>query len=272
MNPGKRWSVILAAGWILLAGCGGAPQSPAPERCSSSNCADGCCQFANGNDPGTCVRDETASACGIGGGTCVACSDGKSCLSGTCDYAEEPYPQGAMFVFATAASYSGNLGGLSGADQKCQAAADSAGLDGTYKAWLSIYVESSSGDVIQNDPALDRITGYGPWYSTCRDAQKHVVKLFANRAALQGIPLEVIDCNEHGLPPEPTENSFVWTGTETGGAPKYGDAWSVNCSGWTSSHSGDSGLAGSNYARPDEWTQFSTENCSHTARLYCFQQ
>ena len=40
-------------------------------------------------------------------------------------------------VFVTSTSYDGNLGGLAGADAKCQDQADAAGLTGTFKAWLS---------------------------------------------------------------------------------------------------------------------------------------
>ena len=40
-------------------------------------------------------------------------------------------------VFNSSTSYNGNLGGLTGADAKCQSRAAAAGLTGTYKAWLS---------------------------------------------------------------------------------------------------------------------------------------
>lgn len=40
-------------------------------------------------------------------------------------------------VFITSQVFNGNLGGLAGADAKCQQLATAAGLGGTYKAWLS---------------------------------------------------------------------------------------------------------------------------------------
>jgi Protein of unknown function (DUF1554) len=46
-------------------------------------------------------------------------------------------PGGSCTVFVTSQGFNGNLGGLAGADTKCQALADTAGLGGTYKAWLS---------------------------------------------------------------------------------------------------------------------------------------
>jgi cysteine-rich repeat protein len=40
-------------------------------------------------------------------------------------------------VFVSSQMYDGNLGGLAGADAKCQALADAANLTGTYMAWIS---------------------------------------------------------------------------------------------------------------------------------------
>ena len=40
-------------------------------------------------------------------------------------------------IFVTSQKFNANLGGLSGADSKCQALADAAALGGIYKAWLS---------------------------------------------------------------------------------------------------------------------------------------
>src|SRR4051812_26024409 len=44
---------------------------------------------------------------------------------------------GSSCVFVSSALYSGALGGLSGADSKCQGLAAAAGLPGAYKAWLA---------------------------------------------------------------------------------------------------------------------------------------
>jgi cysteine-rich repeat protein len=47
-------------------------------------------------------------------------------------------------VFVTSEIYTGNLGGLAGADAKCQSLADAAGLPGNYMAWLSTGASSPS--------------------------------------------------------------------------------------------------------------------------------
>jgi len=46
-------------------------------------------------------------------------------------------PETKKWVFVTLSDYTGDLGGLEGADAICEAEADDAGLTGTYKAWLS---------------------------------------------------------------------------------------------------------------------------------------
>ncbi|MCX2975969.1 hypothetical protein EYC82_01190 [Halieaceae bacterium IMCC11814] len=53
-------------------------------------------------------------------------------------------------VFVTSERYSGNLGGLTGADQKCNALAAAASLSGTYKAWLSTPVASPDSRFVKS--------------------------------------------------------------------------------------------------------------------------
>jgi hypothetical protein len=72
--------------------------------------------------------------------TCVACGrfGFGSPDSGTGDgfVFDSIYPN-ANFVFVTSRAYTGNLGGLAGADAICQTHAAEAGLPGTYVAWLA---------------------------------------------------------------------------------------------------------------------------------------
>jgi hypothetical protein len=88
---------------------------------------------------GSCAADaQCASGC---------CSvDGSSCGStkGTCT-ATTCIPDHKS-VFVTAASYTGNLGGLAGANQICSMEASQAGLSGTYTAWLA----SSTTSAVSN--------------------------------------------------------------------------------------------------------------------------
>jgi hypothetical protein len=53
-------------------------------------------------------------------------------------------------VFVTSGRYTGNLGGVDGADAKCQAEADAAGLTGEYKAWISDEASSPAAAFTKN--------------------------------------------------------------------------------------------------------------------------
>lgn len=64
---------------------------------------------------------------------------------------EAPKPN---IAFVTSTTYNGDLGGLAGADQKCQALAEAAGLPANvYKAWLST----------SNENAKDRLGSARGW-------------------------------------------------------------------------------------------------------------
>src|SRR4051794_13048994 len=65
-----------------------------------------------------------------------------------------PPSNGHKRVFVTSTTYSGFLGGLSAADQLCQARANAGTLGGTWVAWMS------DGQV----DALSKINDVGPWF------------------------------------------------------------------------------------------------------------
>ncbi len=152
-------------------------------------------------------------------------------------------------VFVTRSEYSGDLGGLVGADRLCQSAAESVDLRGTWIAWLST-------DTVN---AYDRVTSGGPW----RDLTGQTV--FANRSALMTIPLRAIRTQENG---ERVSFSLenVWTGTATGGQADGDD----NCDNWASSDILDWGSRG--ITNEESWTESSGNSCDAKARLYCFEE
>ena len=78
-------------------------------------------------------------------------------------------------IFVTSLIYSGNLGGLSGADAKCSLRAQAGGLSGSWKAWLSD----------ANNNAIDRITDVGPWVDT------KGTTIFNNKSGMTGYPIDV---------------------------------------------------------------------------------
>ncbi|KKR46261.1 MAG: hypothetical protein UT82_C0016G0002 [Parcubacteria group bacterium GW2011_GWB1_40_14] len=62
-------------------------------------------------------------------------------------------------VFVTSNSYTGNLGGLTGADNACMASASLGGLSGTWKAWLSTSAQSASGRLTHSISPYVRMDG-----------------------------------------------------------------------------------------------------------------
>lgn len=159
-------------------------------------------------------------------------------------------------VFATSSSYSGNMGGLSGADSKCKSAAEAAGLTRTYKAILS-----DSG----ND-AEDRLIISGEVYIIDSLGNSNLV--VNSGVALWNTDsinlLSSIDLDENGN----TVNDSVWTGTGSDGGVFFTD----NCTNWTSSGGGTDGFTGSSASLNDQWVESLSEACSNSNRLYCISQ
>ncbi|MFO0599900.1 MAG: DUF1554 domain-containing protein [Myxococcaceae bacterium] len=164
-----------------------------------------------------------------------------------------PTPGAPKAVFITSLTFTGNLGGLAGADQKCATAAAAANLPGTFKAWLS------SGST----SALSRFTVEGPWEQ--RSQLDGNILTFRNRANLQTTPLAQLTVNEQGSSSQFT--TYVWTGTAAGGASSGND-----CNGWTSASSAGVGSYGDGSARSTNWTAFSTTGCDQPLALLCIQQ
>ena len=158
-------------------------------------------------------------------------------------------------VFATSSSYSGNMGGLSGADSKCKSAAEAAGLTRTYKAILS-----DSG----ND-AEDRLIISGEVYII--DSLDNSNLVVNSGVALWNTDsvnlLSSIDLDENGN----TVNDSVWTGTGSDGGVLID-----NCTNWTSSVGGTDGFIGSSASLNDQWVESISEGCNNSNRLYCISQ
>ena len=85
-----------------------------------------------------------------------------------------------QIVFVTSDTYDGDLGGLVGADAKCQALADAAGLDGTFRAWLSDDAESPSTRFTQStDPywLVDGTVVADSWADLIHGSIAHAIDL-----------------------------------------------------------------------------------------------
>lgn len=154
-------------------------------------------------------------------------------------------------VFVSSASFTGNLGGLAGADAKCNAAAAAGGLPGTYVAWLS------TGST---DAGTRVMTSNGPFLTTAGAV------VAGSLAHLTDGALDApIDRNEHG---NAVAAGPVWTGTK-----EDGTATGVDCASWTDDATPSAfGGVGQPTATSSSWTDDDTSACSGLAALYCVQE
>jgi hypothetical protein len=157
--------------------------------------------------------------------------------------------------------YTGNLGGLSGADAKCQALANAAGLSGTYRAWLSDntgspstrFTKHSGPYVLVNNTVIAN-----GWNDLIKGSLVNPINLTEKNTAP---PLGNTSCAGGGFP-------TVWTNTNTNGTMTSS---SHSCSNWAST-------SGSSYwgkadDKSSSWTAWCSGGiCSWVSPLYCFQQ
>ncbi len=170
-------------------------------------------------------------------------------------------------VFVTAELYTGNLGGLAGADAKCQAAATGAGLSGTYKAWLSSTTESAGARLTHHTGAYVLTTGTVVANSWTDLTDNNLISGI-NRTQTGALSTATAGfmC---GL------RSVTWTGTYANGNAAGAQ---FLCSNWTTT-TGDSG-GGSWWGNADatstnwSWACYygGTSACAQQAALYCLEQ
>lgn len=214
------------------------------------------------------MMGDTASECGAGGATCLSCGTDRLCIDRICQV--EPLPVGAKVAFITRTTFKGNLGGLSGADALCNAAAQAGMLPGRFKAWLSTNEWSSPRNMAVYVHAVDRFTSDGPWYLPGVSDTGRRELLFTNRAALRAAPRIPIAKNELGQGFSSAQ--LVFTGTEATGLSRSVSAFQSpqgTCSNWTSEFG--TALVGSVFNSGGAWTSFGERDCSSAFPLYCFE-
>jgi hypothetical protein len=236
-------------------------------ECDNGNCSpDGVC--CNEACTGTCESCLGADTCGADG-TCAPiaagtdpygeCSSGL-CYGGTC--------QTGAIAFVTSGIYTGNLGGLAGADAICQGLATAACLPGTYMAWLSTPTESPSTRFTQQSVPYLLVNG---------------TQLADDWADLtDGSLAAVFDRDEWGAPAPTTtaacSNPHVsWSATDFDGTywEEPTTPTDAHCTGWTST-TGD-GSWGNHDTTNNLWSLGCYGNvgsglCSRQTALYCFEQ
>ena len=159
-------------------------------------------------------------------------------------------------VFLTSVSFNSNLGGLKGADDKCQAEADDPASivpSGTYLAWLSDGTDSPDTRFIK---------------STYPYLLPDGTKIAENYIDLtDGSIQHAINIDPTG---KPVGQQDFWSATESDGTSAQS---LLTCTGWLDPvTNARGGIGRSNYTSA-LWSAFSQKRCgSGRGRLVCFQQ
>ncbi len=159
-------------------------------------------------------------------------------------------------VFVTSVSFNGNLGGLGGADDKCQAQADgpaSVVPSGTYLAWLSDGTDSPN----------TRFTKSAHPYILPNGTK--IAEDFADLT--DGSLLQKINIDSTG---KALGLQLFWTGTKSDGTTSQ---LLVTCNGWTGdTWPGANGQVGSTIQTGTLWSSYQHDRCKRSHKLACFQQ
>jgi hypothetical protein len=169
-------------------------------------------------------------------------------------YGEAVLPPPAHLFFMTSESYTGNLGGVAGADEKCARLAETANLAGTFKAIL--YTSAGWHDV------STRIAINGAVYDTAGE-------LIATASEFWwGDHQVLMNRDERGHVIE--DNPWAWTGI-TAGLPETNKCASDGAE-WTSDSQGQLGGAGYAIGIGSDWVGVMGHECNQPHRLYCINQ
>ncbi len=172
-------------------------------------------------------------------------------------------------VFVSSNTYTGALGGISGADEKCQMLADDAALDGWYKAWLSTRYPVP----FLSTPLRTFIHSLGPYILV---DETFVAQDFIS--LVSGAISNPIDLDESGASVFPPGDNLVWTGTRRDGSPQGSQLptgsppTQMSCLGWMDGTSAPVGSIGKTIHSNGEWTEQGVVTCNMEAHIYCFQQ
>lgn len=185
--------------------------------------------------------------------------DGEECddglLADGCSSSCKPY----RTVFVTSEVFTGDLGGLAGADAKCQEAAAAAKLPGNFQAWLSTSDTSPVTKSVHSSIPYQLVDG------------TEVASSWGD--LVDGAISAPIAVSEKGGPPGkglhsciPSDMVVVWTNTKEIGTP----VGEYHCDNWSTAASGEGGTGRVGPVNSG-WTSNCIAGCQSQAALYCVE-
>ncbi len=186
--------------------------------------------------------------------------------------AEELDPSSHRRAFVTSTEYDGNLGGLSGANTKCQSHATSAGLSNplAFVAWLSdsntdayCHVHGLTGKKIDNCGQPSLPVARGPWVRM--DGFPFAGTIDEMLEPTNRIVAHVM-FDEYGTTLGDWE--YIWTATDPDGEHAVGHPG--DCTSWSSNiDSGVNAAIGTVWASTSRWTSTGGAACDSSNHLLC---
>jgi hypothetical protein len=165
---------------------------------------------------------------------------------------EEHSPRRA---FVTSQTYTGNLGGIAGAQALCSQLAAAAGLPGTFDAWLSTEASSPNTRFVRHTGPYVRVDGTPVAWSYLDLTDGHL--------------FEALRMDENG--DLIGESDLAWTATTAGG--DYQQTTLLDdCSNWTNGAGFGNAIAGRTFWQDINWTNYFNAPCGTPQHLYCFEQ
>lgn len=165
-------------------------------------------------------------------------------------------------LFLSSATYTGNLGGLAGADAKCQSLANATPALGgkTFKAWLSNSVISAR-DRLTHATVPYKLVGGATVANNWSDLVDGTLAVTPN-----------IDEGRHsiGTVEQTGAGTFVWTNSYANGAIQTTNLPDT-CQNWTTTAS-PFGVGGFFTLTTSRWSHSAALECAKSARLYCMEQ
>jgi len=264
------WLVTLLplCGCNAISGINDYAVGPATEQDSSAIDSDA----AEPADAPADVEGETHDSASDDGG-----SDGDASMEVAIDSADAPPTQKRVFV--TSESYTADLGGLAGADAKCQKLADAAKLGGTYRAWLSDSTTHAKYRLTHATVPyrlVDNTLVALDWTDLTSGSLAHAIDVTEKGGKPSYVSTDTNGCYSPSTGPEPS----VFTNTTPAGSR----AGNYTCADWTSATGytvTESGYSMGRAKFADGWW---SEGCSQkccacgsppaaaTGGLYCFEQ